>query len=253
MAHFFIDEELTELAVGTRHVLTGSEGRHAAAVSRLRVGESVALGNGRGLTAAVTVRATSRDTVEFDVEQVTETPQRRPRLILAQALAKSDRDERAVEAAVEVGADGIVPWLAERSVSRWDSTKAVKGVSRWQAISREASKQSLAAWVPRVENLADLTSLLRREATSVIVLDTSGTPFVEAGWESFARSSDDILFVVGPEGGLSGREITQSRDAGAHILMLGPHVLRTSTAGPVAIAVASALMGRWGERPTIEV
>ena len=252
MAHFFIDEDITDLEVGARHVLTGSEGRHAATVSRLRVGETVGLGNGRGLRANVTVTATTRDTVEVTVDDVAQTPQRRPRLILAQALAKADRDERAVEAAVEVGADSVVPWQAERSVSRWDSAKAAKGAARWRAIAREASKQSLAVWVPHVEDVCTLTALLRREETTVIVLDASGTPFVDAEWEDLSNSSHDILFIVGPEGGLSEREIDECHDAGARVLRLGSQILRTSTAGPVAIAVASALMGRWGERPTIE-
>lgn len=252
MAHFFIDEDITDLEVNTTHVLTGSEGRHAATVSRLRVGETVRLGNGRGWSATATVCATTRDTVVFTIDAITQTPQRRPRLVLAQALAKSDRDERAVEAAVEVGVDGIVPWQAERSVSRWNPIKAAKGVARWQAIAREASKQSLAVWVPRVDDLTDLPSLLRREATTVVVLDASGTPFVDAAWSDYSSSPEEIMFVVGPEGGLSERELAECRDAGSSVVSLGPQILRTSTAGPVAVAVASALMGRWGERPTIE-
>lgn len=252
MAHFFIDESLGLCEAGERHVLGGAEGRHAATVSRLRPGERVRLGNGQGLVASATVTATSRDTVEFQIEGASHVSRRTPRLVLAQALAKSDRAERAVEAAVEVGVDAIVPWLAERSVSRWDATKAPKGVARWQAIAREASKQSLAAWVPPVSDLATLPQLLSRDETTVIVLDASGRPLVQLDWPAMARSSNDVLFVVGPEGGLSDHEIEACVEAGAHVVSLGDQILRTSTAGPVAISVASALMGRWGERPTIE-
>ena len=75
--------------------------------------------------------------------------------MLAQALAKGDRDELAVQAATELGVDEIVPWQAARSVSRWDAAKAEKGRARWAAIVREAAKQAHRAWLPDVSPARD--------------------------------------------------------------------------------------------------
>ena len=74
--------------------------------------------------------------------------------MLVQALAKGDRDELAVQAATELGVDGIMPWAAARSVSRWDGAKAEKGRRAGRSIVREAGKQSIRAWLPPVGPLA---------------------------------------------------------------------------------------------------
>ena len=98
MAHFFIDETLTALSTGDLVTLAGAEGRHAATVSRLRAGERVTLGNGRGLAASVVVSDVAKDSVVFEVADVHEVSVPAHAFVLAQALAKTDRDERAVEA-----------------------------------------------------------------------------------------------------------------------------------------------------------
>jgi len=88
--------------------------------------------------------------VRLAVDSVSRVPPLTPALWLVQALAKGDRDERAVEACTELGVDHIIPWQAARSISRWTAEKELKGVARWQRIATEASKQSLRAWVPQV-------------------------------------------------------------------------------------------------------
>jgi 16S rRNA (uracil1498-N3)-methyltransferase len=246
MAHFFIDETRSVLSEGEIVALAGAEGRHAATVSRLRVGERVTLGNGRGLSAAVVVTDVAKDSVTFEVEDVRETAPPRHAFVLAQALAKTDRDERAVEAAVELGVDAIIPFAAERSVSRWDAAKEIKGRARWQSIAREASKQSLRVWVPEVRPMASSRDLIALAESRLIVLDAAGITPNDIEWA--VESGDNHLqtvFVVGPEGGFSAEERDAFAAGGAVFVRLGGNVLRTSTAGPVAIAIASTLSGRW--------
>jgi 16S rRNA (uracil1498-N3)-methyltransferase len=254
MAHFFIDETL-ETAASSDHVtLSGPEGRHAATVSRLRVGEAVMLGNGRGLTCTAEVVAVDKSAVSFLVREVQVTSQPRHRFVLAQALAKSDRDERAVEAAVEVGVDAIIPFVADRSISRWVGDKVQKGQTRWQSIAREASKQSLRAWVPSVVSPSSALEILARERSNAFVLDQGGQAFDSVDWAHVVMADEatgepqvgnESVFIVGPEGGFSDAERAHFDSAKTQILRLGEHVLRTSTAGPVALAIASALSGRW--------
>ncbi|QHC70594.1 16S rRNA (uracil(1498)-N(3))-methyltransferase [Rathayibacter sp. VKM Ac-2801] len=244
MAHHYIDESLDSdgFVVGGRLALTGAEARHAATVSRIRAGESVRVGDGRGLVATALVESAEPARVALVVESVQESPVPSPRLVLVQALAKGDRDELAVQAATELGVDEVVPWQAARSISRWSGPKEEKGRERWRAIVREASKQSLRPWVPEVAPLEQVRGLVARAATArVLVLE----PSAQARLSQVVPDGRDLVLVVGPEGGIAPEELRLLAEAGAEAVALGDSVLRTSTAGPAAIAVLSARLGRW--------
>ncbi|EPD83259.1 RsmE family RNA methyltransferase [Microbacterium sp. oral taxon 186 str. F0373] len=247
--HFLVDEPPTDgpavadAAPGDEIVITGAEAHHAAVVRRVRVGEEVTVGDGAGvwLTGVVAASAPKRVAVTVTGRTVTEAPT--PRLVLAQALAKGDRDELAVQAATELGVDEIVPWQGARSVSRWSGDKAVKGVARWQSIVREAAKQAHRSWVPRVSTPVSVAGLAARAAHArVLVLEPTASVPLSA--LSIADSAE-IVLVVGPEGGIAPDELDALAAAGATAVRLGDTVLRTSTAGPAALAVVNARLGRW--------
>ena len=243
MAHFYLNEEITEIEVGARAQLTGSEARHAVTVSRLQVGERVLIGNGAGLTVAGPIVLAEHTLLEIEVDQITREPQSMPGIWLAQALAKGDRDELAVQAVTELGIDGVVPWMAQRSISRWEGAKVAKGHARWEAIVREASKQAIRSWIPEVGELVSTKQLALLAAhTRMIVLDPTGDETLTALELDTDR---DVVLVVGPEGGIAPAELQMLVTAGATIVRLGTTVLRTSTAGPAAIAVLNAKLGRW--------
>jgi len=165
--------------------------------------------------------------------------------VLVQALAKGDRDELAVQAATELGVDGIIPWQAARSVARWDAAKAAKNRERWQTIAREATKQSVRPWMPTVEPLATTADLAARAAeATVLVLEPTAEHALTA-LDAAALGHGDVLIVVGPEGGVAPEERQRLVAGGARAVRLGASVLRTSTAGPAAIAVLSTRLGRW--------
>ncbi len=251
MAHFYLDSSLGErlrgedARPGAIARLTGPDARHAVAVARLRVGERLRLGDGAGLIVEGEVVEASPQEVVLRVESVERAPEPSPRIVLVQALAKGDRDELAVQAATELGVDEIVPWQAARSVSRWDAAKAEKGRARWQAIVREASKQAIRSRVPEVAPLATTAAIAGRAASAtVLVLDPLGEHPI-SGLDAAPLDTGEIVLVVGPEGGIAPEEFATLGAAGATRVRLGGTVLRTSTAGPAAIAVLSAVLGRW--------
>lgn len=243
MSSLFLREDLTEAPIGETVELTGAEAKHAATVNRVRVGETVSVCNGAGLLATGVVESSSASSVVIRVEQSQRADAPSPSLVLVQALAKGDRDERAVQAATELGVDAIVPWSAERSISRWDAQKADKGRQRWQTIAREATKQSIRPWLPEVEPLQSTTQLAERASRAlVLVLDPRGEATLA---DTDLPSEGEIVIVVGPEGGVSPLELDRMASAGARIVRLGSTVLRTSTAGPAALAVLNVRLGRW--------
>src|SRR5207249_3264670 len=109
-----------------RVVLDGPEGRHAATVRRIRVGEQVDLVDGLGTRVTGAVSAATKDTLTVEVTRRVVEPRPEPRLTVVQALAKGDRGELAVELATEVGVDTIVPWQADRCQLSWSGERGVK-------------------------------------------------------------------------------------------------------------------------------
>ena len=212
------------------------------------MGETVELVDGRGTRVRGPVSSTQGElTITVDTVEVEPPPA--VRLTLVQALAKGGRDEQAVETATEVGIDEVVPWQSERCVSVWAGKKAGRGRERWQAVALAATKQSRRARLPEVAELVVGRALLDRVAR---IVDDGGTVLVlheEA--DQPLRSvplptNGEVAVVVGPEGGLSPREVSELRDRGAAVVRLGPHVLRSSTAGPIATALLAQALGRWG-------
>ncbi|WP_040834223.1 16S rRNA (uracil(1498)-N(3))-methyltransferase [Nocardia brevicatena] len=241
---FYLDE-IPE--PGTVVVLDGAEGRHAATVRRTRVGEPITLSDGRGLLAVSEVIAVQRDRLELVVRDRTRAEPASPPVTVVQALPKSDRSELAVELMTEAGADVIVPWQAARCVANWEA-KADKGVGKWRNAARAAARQSRRAYIPEVTALhrtAQVLELVRSAKAAdgvVAALHESGTTrFTELPW----RAAPAAVLIVGPEGGLDDTEIDTLADAGADVVLLGPTVLRTSTAAAVALGALGALTPRW--------
>jgi 16S rRNA (uracil1498-N3)-methyltransferase len=249
------DLALVPHEVGDVVLLSGDEARHAATVNRLRVGEHTAIGDGNGLVVHGVVTRAEPKELDLLVDHAVVHAEPAPRFVLVQALAKGDRDELAIQTATELGVSAVLPWQAERSVSRWSGAKVAKGVERWSSIVREAAKQSIRPFVPAVGDLVDTAALEKQAAAGqrMLVLDpTAERRLSEVGFEADVTgraagpgSSGSILIVVGPEGGVSSRELERLVEAGAEALKLGDEVLRTSSAGPAAIAVLNVLHRRW--------
>jgi 16S rRNA (uracil1498-N3)-methyltransferase len=242
-ALFLVDAvpEAGEVVVG------GAEGRHAADVKRVTRGEVILLGDGAGTRARAEVTAVTKGSVTATIRERRYDEPPAVTITLAQALAKGDRGELAVELATEAGVDAVVPWRAERCVTRWDDgPRGGRALARWRTTATEAAKQARRPRIPRVEEpvttpqlarrVADATTLLL-EATAAESLATVALP--EAG---------EVVLVVGPEGGVTDAEAARLAEAGATPVRLGPDVLRTSSAAAVALGALGVRTARWGRR-----
>ncbi len=223
--------------------VSGSEGRHAVSVVRLHEGETVLLG-GAGRRAEAVVTHTGRDAFSARLVSVHEDVRGGPRFVLVQALAKGGRDEQAVEAATELGVDEVVPWQSSRGVAVWRGVdREAKGRQRWAAVATAAAKQSRRARVPEVAPPAGMREVADRLAAAdlALVLHEEATgPLATVA----LPDAGVVVLVVGPEGGIAPAELEAFTGAGALAVRLGGEVLRTSSAGPAALAVLNA-MGRW--------
>lgn len=239
---------------GSVLVLDGPEGHHAATVMRIGAGEQIQLSDTQYRRVGGVVLSAESGELRVEVQEVQDEPAVLPRLVLVQALAKDKRDLQAVESATELGIDAIIPWDAERSVAKWKAGREAKKHAEWTNTVRSAAKQTRRTSIPEVWELHSTTQYLkhlRNESTvGVVVLHESEDVSLHQALQDLhllgsAAPPLELHLVVGPEGGISDREIADLAGAGAKTARLGRNVLRSSTAGPAAIAGTQLLLGRW--------
>jgi 16S rRNA (uracil1498-N3)-methyltransferase len=232
--------------VGERAVVDGGEGFHAANVRRIRAGEELDLSDGDGAVAHCVIEDVATGRLTARVRDRRTVPLAAPTVTVVQALPKSDRSELAIELATEAGADAFVAWQASRCVARWDGqSKIDKGLRRWGAAARSAARQSRRPYIPSIGGVLSTAELVQRvrddDATSLVLHESATVRLTELP----VAQADSLLLIVGPEGGIADDEIAALSDAGATPVLLGPTVLRTSTAAAVALGALGALTSRW--------
>lgn len=234
----------SDTVVGSSFTLGGPEAKHAVSVRRMTAGEAIAVSDGSRIKIRGRVSKVQKETLDISVESVNELAAPTRQLFLVQALAKGDRDELAIQACTELGIFGVIPWQADRSISVWKSEKKQKGQTRWQAIVTEAAKQSLRAFIPRVQEVQDSQELIQalKGFDQVLILDPEAALSIT---ELTPSAVGKIALVVGPEGGISEQELESFSKAGFSSVHLGGGVLRTSTAGMAAVSYLQAKLGDW--------
>jgi 16S rRNA (uracil1498-N3)-methyltransferase len=231
----FLIESLGEPAIGDPIRLDGGEGRHAVKVRRVRVGECVVLSDGSGAGVRGPVVDVEAGALTVQVAELLAAPGSAVRWVAAQALAKGDRDELAIEMLTEAGIDEVVPWQASRSIARWSADRVERGLGRWRSSVREAAKQSRRLRIPEIAAPVDTRALAGRVASAdlALLLHEEATQPIGA---VRVPVLGNVLIVVGPEGGIAPDELSALTAAGGRPVSLGDTVLRTSTAGVVALA-----------------
>jgi 16S rRNA (uracil1498-N3)-methyltransferase len=239
---FLVDPELvSDAGIGSLVVLPKSVAHHAA-VMRIKLGELCELVNGRGKRISGTVTQDG----QFLVRSVREDPLPALRIDVAQALIKGDRLENSLDMLTQVGVAGLIPWLADHSVVKWNPEKSVKQLAKWKNVTRSATEQSRRSWAPLIHDPVTSNELSERLSNydHVVLLEEAGGTGIRG------IQTGTVLMIVGPEGGVSARE--RQLFAGAASLRLGTNVFRSETAGVVGVSYLLSTSGEWdGQSPGI--
>jgi len=232
---FFVPDLPTQ--VGASYSFNSEDANHAIKVLRIEVGEIFRVSDGNGGWANVQVTEVTKRSLETTVLEVGRQEPLEIKFTVVQALPKSDRAKEAVELLTEAGADVIVPWLANRSISRTEV------ISKFATTAREASKQSRRLFIPQLHetvkekgvieliNGADLALVFHESAQ--VKLSEIITPQTKA---------KNVLVVIGPEGGITEEELAAFAAAGAHVAGLGRPILRSAHAGLAALSAVNSLL-----------
>jgi 16S rRNA (uracil1498-N3)-methyltransferase len=246
--HVLVAASLEGMAPGATVTVDPATLHHLRRVLRLRDDAPLSLTDGSGrLASGELVPEGAR--VTSSVREVAASP---PMLVLVQALSKGRRAEDAVRVACELGVDLIVPVIAERTQGRPDQRAAAALAERWRAVAGAALEQSrgshLTEVVSPVDGLAAVPEVMPGSRTLRLLAVPGASPLPDV-LDGGATAPDVVIIAVGPEGGWSPAEVEGAAASGWSPVGLGATVLRTEHAGPVAVAVAAAMLGRWRTSP----
>lgn len=249
----FLHPDLSNIEVGDVISLTGPEGRHAVTVKRIVPAEKVLLihapqelnRDAEGMYVVATVQDTQgKDTLSAQVDEVGQEPDPNPRVTVVQAIPKSERSELAIDLATQAGADEFIAWQADRCIAKWDSKKAPKALQKWQAQAESSAKQSRRTRIPHVSGPLTTPQLIehlnQRDSPLIYVLHEDATESIKN-----VPLTDDVVLIIGPEGGIGDEELSKLKEAGASAIKLGSEVLRTASAAMVALAAIGVRTDRW--------
>lgn len=228
------------LATDQQLELAPEPAHHLVKVLRARVGDTVVLFDGSGWDYACTVTGIHRNRATLTIGKASPGIGGSPlNCHLGLCLSKGDRFDWAIQKATELGVTAITPLLSERVDVKIPAQRVANRLRHWRQVVAGACEQSgrsrppethlpltLSEWV--CEQRADLKAMLHHRVPGTL---------------PDARP-DSVALLVGPEGGLSPRDLDYAQAAGFTTLNLGPRVLRTETAPLVALSILGA---KWGD------
>ncbi|HTP50871.1 MAG TPA: 16S rRNA (uracil(1498)-N(3))-methyltransferase [Anaeromyxobacteraceae bacterium] len=212
---------------------------HLVDVLRLGPGAAVEVFDGRGNAWEATFTGAS-----LSLGERRQAPRASAAVWVAFALAKGEKADWVVQKTTELGAARLLPWRAERSVMRLEGERAEERARRWRRIAAEAARQCGRSDVPEVSAPVGLAGALQAPPGFVRLAfhGEGGTPLAEG----LPRGAPGFLAVIGPEGGMTPRELLLCVEAGCRVVSLGPRVLRAETAAIAAAALLQHLAGDFG-------
>ena len=244
MHRFFIPQLYNE-----EMTITGVDAKHIGKVLRMQPGDKLQIVSDDGVSALAEVAAITESTVTVRcLEKLAESHEPAVKITLAQGLAKGEKMDFIIQKAVELGAYSIVPVAMDHSVVRLDGSKADKKVERWQKIAEAAAKQSKRDIIPQVQDVQTIKEMLANNdcKTKIIAYECEDRMSLKTALRE-AGQMDDLLLIIGPEGGISEAELVKAREAGAVPVSLGRRILRAETAGLVAMSAIFYETGDLGD------
>jgi len=228
-------------------ILDGEEAFHLIRVLRARSGQTILLMDGRGTVAEARVQSILRDRVALTVLHRTHVPETRPfRIVVAQALLKDVYMEDLIRRWVELGADECFPFVSERSVPILEGDRCQKRKQRWEALAKEAMKQSGNPYLPTLHEPIDIYQMLdalRHCPVKLLFWENESRMLSREIFSVPDRMEGriDIGVVFGPEGGISESEVATCQQHGFQTVSLGSRILRAVTAGIVGLGLVGFL------------
>ena len=234
---FFVDE----LSGSKTQILDNDEAHHAIKVMRLKIGEEIKISDGEGSWVSGPISEVGKKSLKITVTSNGIERIKKPELVLVQAITKSDRNKEMLELITVAGVDRIIPWQADRCISKWQSNS----YDKWRTSIKEASKQSRRVNLPKLEKVMSTKQIIEQMVVSdciVVFHESADQKFSDL---NISQSASTIYLIIGPEGGIAEGELEIFKTKGGNLVRLGEPVLRSAHAGFAALASIQTKLGRW--------
>ena len=232
------------LDIDQKYDVPENTARHMVRVLRLKDGDEVMLFNGDDCEYRGRLTGTTKKSVKVFVFQKTLLSRESTlNTHLIQALSKGDKMETTIQKVVELGVNVISPVRSERSNVNLSGTRLEKKMQHWQGVVESACEQTGRNRLPELRQLSSFTSTLN-SYKDMVGLKLILSPRATSALMEIDERPENVVILIGPEGGLSESEMRYAQDCGFVSVKVGPRVLRTETAGP---AVLSMVQMRWGD------
>lgn len=234
---FFVDE----LSGSKTQALDNDEAHHAIKVMRLKIGEEIKISDGEGSWVSGPISEVGKKSLKITVTSNGIERIKKPELVLVQAITKSDRNKEMLELITVAGVDRIIPWQADRCISKWQSNS----YDKWSNSIKEASKQSRRVNLPKLEKVMSTKQIIEQ-----MVVNDCIVVFHESANEKFSsldisQKASALYLIIGPEGGITDTELEIFKSKGGNLVRLGELVLRSAHAGFAALASIQTKLERW--------
>lgn len=236
MSKFFVkDNQINNNSIN----IVGEDVNHISNVLRMKKEDELLVCNQEtGENYITKITSFSKENIECEiVKKIDKTVESNVNITLFQGIPKFDKMELIIQKNTEVGVKKIVPVLMERTVVKLDEKTINKKIERWQKISEVAAKQSMRDIIPEVENVIKLKDIEKQNYDIVLVAyENEDKNMLKSELIKLKNAKMDkynIAIVIGPEGGISEKEIEILKNMGAVFVSLGKRILRTETAGIV--------------------
>lgn len=220
--------------------IRGSEAHHLVRVLRVEAGDPLFLFDGTG--TSYKARCESVDAAAPSVHAaITEktVSERVTTIHLFQGLPKGSKFDYVIEKAVELGVDGLIPFLSDKNIIKLTPAQNTSKLKRWENLAKAAAKQSGRATLPHMESARSFNELeARLKAGLTLFLDTAEKETTFKTLLPKLNAQPKLInIVVGPESDFTGAERALLLKWGAVPVTLGARILRTETAGLVALSI----------------
>lgn len=242
MQRYFVNQTIND----GRFFISDDDFHHIVRVMRMKIGDQIICVDSYNKSAVCRIVEITESGIAAEVVKWIEGSSELPiNVTIVSGLPKGDKLEWIIQKGTELGAHQFIPFISERSVVKWDEKKAEKKVERWQKIAKEAAEQSHRTILPEVMKPINLKSLLKLSEGvdyKLIAFEEEakqGEKAILAKTLAEMNDGQSLMFVFGPEGGLSEHEVAILRDNGFLTCGLGPRILRTETAPLYALSAVS--------------
>lgn len=234
MQRYFIDVEYNHQPYVK---IYGDDFHHIVRVMRMEAGEKIVVVFNHSQAAIAQINEITDEYVQAEIKKIEAQTKELPiEVAIVSGMPKGDKMEWVIQKGTELGATQFIPFVAERSIVKWEEKKAKKKLERWGKIAKEAAEQSQRQKLPLIfepKSFKHTLPLLQQYDVRIVAYEEAAKNNERGNLVKVLQAIEPnqrICIVFGPEGGLSDQEINELQNQGFIICGLGPRILRTETA-----------------------